>query len=113
MQPNIAYLKVSINSGQFPTDFPHFGGANLIITNDENRHYHESDTVIYTEHASALSWLVVELKKIYDSNLNYRNKYDFYPYIGILIQSSVKHNDDLFETMLFVVEKIEEDWGTK
>ncbi len=109
----IENLRTSINSGQFPTDFQHFGGANLIITNDENRHYHESDTVIYTKHASALSWLVVELKKIYDSNLNFRNKYDFYPYIGILIQSSVKHNDDLFDTMLFVVEKIEEDWGTK
>jgi len=30
-----------------------------------------------------------------------------------LIQASVKANDDLFETMLFVVDKIEEDWGTK
>lgn len=31
--------------------------------------------------------------------------------IGQLIQSSVNANDDLFETMLFVVDKIEEDWG--
>ncbi len=113
MNNEIILLKDIIKTGQFPTDFPLFGGANLIITNDENRHYHELDTVINSEHASALSWLVVELKKIYDSNLNYRNKYDFYPYIGILIQSSVKHNDDLFDTMLFVVDKIEEDWGTK
>ena len=113
MQPNLSTLKELINSGQFPTDFSHFGGANLIITNDENRHHNEGDIVIYSIHASALSWLVIELKKIYDSNLNYRNKYDFYPYIGVLIQSSVKHNDDLFDTMLFVVDKIEEDWGSK
>lgn len=106
-------LKSQIGQGRFPTDFPHFGGANLIITDDENRHHLEGDIVIFSIHASALSWLVIQLKKIYDSNLNYRNKFDFYHYIGFLIQSSVKHNDDLFDTMLFVVEKIEEDWGTK
>lgn len=99
-----------INSGNFPKKFPHFGGANLIITDDPNRNFHEGDLVIYSEHASALSWLVVELKKIYNSKLNYSNKYDFYPYIGELIQSSVNANDDLFETMLFVVQKIKEDW---
>jgi hypothetical protein len=113
MNNEIILLKDIIKTGQFPTDFLHFGGANLIITNDENRHYLDGDIVIYSTHASALSWLVIELKKIYDSNLNYRNKYDFYPYIGVLIQSSVKHNDDLFDTMLFVVDKIEEDWGTE
>ena len=110
MQLNLVSLKDIINSGQFPVDFPHFGGANLIITNDPNRNYHEGDVVVYSEHASALSWLVVELKKIYDFKLNSLNKYDFYPYMGELIQASVNANDDLFETMLFVVDKIEEDW---
>ncbi|MCE2711435.1 MAG: hypothetical protein LW688_02725 [Cryomorphaceae bacterium] len=108
----ITELKTQINLGQFPTDFPHFGGANLIITNDPNRNYHEGDVVVYSEHAGALSWLVVELKKIYDAKLNSLNKFEFYPYIGELIQASVKQNDDLFETMLFVVDKIEKDWGS-
>ncbi len=107
---NFVELIYIIKTGKFPTDFPHFGGANLIITNDPNRNFQSEDVVVYTDHAAALSWLVVELKKIYDSNLNYRNKYDFYTYIGDLIQASVNANDDLFETMLFVVEKIEEDW---
>jgi hypothetical protein len=106
----IGELRTKIKSGQFPTDFPHFGGANLIITNDPKRNFHEGDVVILTDHASALSWLVVELKRIYDSKLNSLNKYDFYPYIGELIQASVNANDDLFETMLFVVQKIKEDW---
>jgi hypothetical protein len=110
---DIQELVEKINSGQFPKEFSHFGGADLIITNDPNRNFHEGDLVIYTEHASALSWLLIELKKVYDSSLNYKNKYEFYPYIGELIQASVNANDDLFETMLFVVDKIEEDWGTK
>ena len=103
-------LKEKINSGQFPKDFSHFGGADLIITNNSNRSFREGTVVVYTEHAAALSWLVFELKKIYDSKLNSSNKYEFYPYIGVLIQSSVNAYDDLFETMLFVVDKIEEDW---
>jgi len=106
----IEMLIEKINSGSFPKKFPHFGGANLIITDDPNRIYHEGDVVVYSEHASALSWLVVELKRIFDSKLNSLNKYDFYPYIGQLIQASVNANDDLFETMIFVVKKIEEDW---
>lgn len=109
----LSELNLIINSGKFPTEFEHFGGASLIITDDPNRNYHVGDVVVYSEHASALSWLVVELKRIYDSKLNSLNKYDFYPYIGELIQASVNANDDLFETMLFVVKKIEEDWGTK
>ena len=109
----IEKLRELINSGQFPKDFALFGGANLIITNDPNRRFREGTVVVYTEHAAALSWLVFELKKIYDSKLNSSNKYEFYPYIGELIQSSVNAYDDLFETMLFVVDKIEEDWGTK
>ena len=106
----IKSLKEKIEKGSFPNEFKHFGGANLIITDDKNRNFLEGDIVIYTEHASALSWLVIELKIIYDSKLNSLNKYDFYPYIGELIQSSVNANDDLFETMLFVVQKIKEDW---
>ena len=109
----IENLRTVINSGQFPKEFSHFGGADLIITNDPNRSFREGTVVVYTEHAAALSWLVFELKKIYDSKLNASNKYGFYPYIGELIQSSVNAYDDLFETMLFVVDKIEEDWGIK
>ena len=110
MQHNIELLKSIVEQGKFPTDFPHFRGANLIITDDPKRNFHEGDTVIYSEHASALSWLVIQLKEIYNSELDYINKYDFYPYIGKLIQSSINANDELLETMLFVVEKIKEDW---
>ena len=106
-------LKSKINSGQFPNNFPHFGGANLIITDDPNRNYHDGDIVVCSEHASALSWLVFELKEIYNNEIDYMNKYDFYPYIGVLIKNTLKRQELLFETMLHVVEEIESDWGVK
>lgn len=109
----INFLKSKINSGKFPNKFEHFGGANLIITDDPNRNYHEGDIVVCSEHASALSWLVVELKIIYSDEIDSKNKYDFYPYIGELINNTLKRQELLFETMLHVVEEIESDWGVK
>ncbi len=109
----IKELKTKINAGQFPSNFPHFGGANLIITNDAQRNFHEGDIVVYSEHASALSWLVTELKNIYHEEIDSLNKYDFYPYIGQLINNTLKRQELLFETMLHVVEEIESDWGMK
>lgn len=110
---SISELRNTISTGKFPSNFPHFGGANLIITYDAQRNFHDGDIVIYSEHASALSWLVVELKKIYNNEIDSLNKYDFYPYIGQLIKNTLKRQELLFETMLHVVEEIEKDWGVK
>lgn len=106
-------LKAQINNGKFPAEYPHFGGANLIITNDPQRNFHDGDILIFSEHASALSWLVIELKNIYGDEIDSLNKYHFYPYIGELIQNTLKRQELLFETMLHVVEEIERDWGVK
>jgi hypothetical protein len=106
-------LKETVNKGNFPNKHKKFGGANLIITSNKNREFREGDTVIYSAHASALSWLVFELKKIYDSDINYLNKYDFYPSIGKLIKESLQNDALIFESMIYVIEKIEKAWGIK
>lgn len=62
MPHNIASFKLIVEQGKFPTEFHHFGLTNLIITDYPKRNFYEGDLVIYSEHASALSWLVVELK---------------------------------------------------
>lgn len=99
-----------IESGKFPKDYPHFGGANLIITDNPNRASHEGDIVLITPHASAMSWLVVELKNIHQGNLNYLNKYSFYPRIGELIKESFSKDGQIFDSMLYVVNTISEEW---
>lgn len=106
-------LKNLITQGKFPNKYPEFGGANLIITSNSKRNFHDGDIVVYSEHAPAISWLVIELKKIYDSDLNYLNKYDFYPYIGELINRKLITQELIFETMLHVIDQIENDWGAK
>ncbi|RIW15216.1 hypothetical protein D0X99_12305 [Algoriphagus lacus] len=113
MKEQLQTLREKINSGQFPTHFPHFGGANLIITDNPNRSFHEGDVVIYTAHASAMSWLVMELKEIYGGHLNSLSKYRFYPEIGKLIQESLRTDYDVFESMEYVIEEIEKSWGAE
>jgi len=68
MMNKLSVLRNKIESGKFPQEFPEFGGANLIITSDQNRRFHEGDVVVYSIHAPALSWLVTELKNIYSSS---------------------------------------------
>lgn len=106
-------LRKKIEGGKFPNKFKEFGGANLIITSDKNRNFHEGDIIVCSEHASALSWLVIELKKIYDNELDFRNKYDFYPQIGKIINSTLHKQELLFETMLEIIDLLEVEWGPK
>jgi hypothetical protein len=106
-------LRALIESGKFPKKFPEFGGANLIITKDKNRNYHEGDIVVFSEHAPALSWLVIQLNKIYDEEIDYINKYDFYPSIGKLINRTLTKQELLFEVMLNIVGELEKEWGKK
>lgn len=106
-------LRQIIEKGKFPRQFPEFAGANLIITKNKDRNFDESDILVYSENASALSWLVVELKKIYDSEIDYINKYDFYPSIGKLINRYMTKEGHLFDVMLLIIDEIEHEWGTK
>lgn len=106
-------LRQIIEKGKFPRQFPEFAGANLIITKNKDRNFDESDILVYSENASALSWLVVELKKIYDSEIDYINKYDFYPSIGKLINRYMTNEGHLFDVMLLIIDEIEHEWGTK
>jgi hypothetical protein len=110
-QETLQTLREKINQGKFPSEFQHFGGAELIITNNPNRKGHEYDTVVVTPHASAFSWLIIELKGIYQSQLDYNSKYEFYPCIGRLILEATQADLDVFDAMLYVVGAIEADCG--
>ena len=107
-------LRSQISKGTFPNEFKEFGGAKLIITSDAKKLKRDDySVVVVSEHAPALSWLVFELKLIYEKELDYLNKYDFYPYIGKLMNNALTKQELVFETMLHVVDQIEKDWGTR
>ena len=108
---NTKELKHLIERGEFPKNHSHFGGAGLIITDRPSYKGHDTDLRILTSHASAFSWLVFELKEIHAANIDYQNKYDFYPTIGRLIQESFIEDGDIIDSMLYVVERMEVFWA--
>ncbi|MFD3393399.1 hypothetical protein U0R10_02080 [Aquirufa sp. OSTEICH-129V] len=107
---DIFELETKISKGQFPNEFQHFGGANLIITDEPDRPFYSGDIVVYSIHASALSWLVEELAAIKSTQLNYSVKYEFYPRIGELLIEDLKNSDDIIEIMLTVASKVNSEW---
>ena len=101
-----------INKQEFPVVHEHFGGAELILTDEADRPFHPGDTVVYSEYASQLSWLVEELAKVYSAKLDYGNKYAFYPGVGKVMIELLKTHEDLIEIMLGVVAATDQEWGT-
>ncbi len=102
-----------INQRNFPTEYDHFGGAELILTDEPDRHFHPGDTVVHSVYASELSWLVDELAKVYSAKIDYGSKYAFYPGVGKVMIELSKTTDNLIEIMLGVVEATDNEWGNK
>jgi len=109
----IELLKSKVQQQLFPAEFPEFGGANLIITKDPLRNHYPHDVFVCTEYASELSWLVEELKGIYNSDIDYMNKYQFYPFIGESMKLAINEGKPLMEIMLHVTNETELQWAKK
>jgi hypothetical protein len=77
MNNTLENLKENLSAGNIPVNYPHFGGAGLIVTDNPTRKSHPSDLVVFTHHAGAISWLIIQLKGIYENTLDYSNKYEF------------------------------------
>lgn len=108
---HLALFKNRIDSGQFTKTHPHFAGANLIITDNSSRKSEEGDSVIITQFAGAVSWLIDELKRIFVDELNYKTKHQFYGEIGIMLESAL-HDDtvDIFAIFNHVLLQVETNW---
>ena len=109
----IKELKSIVEQGKFPSDHEHFGGAGLIITNDPEYKGYPEDVVVFTIHAGTLSWLVFQLKSIYNDRIDYMNKYFFYPAIGETLNQSLNKGEDLSTAMLKVIEEVQKVWESK
>ena len=106
-------MKSIVEQGKFPSDHEHFGGAGLIITNDPEYKGYPQDVVVLTVHAGSLSWLVFQLKSIYDDRIDYMNKYFFYPAIGEVLNQSLNNGEDLSAAMLKVIDEVQKGWESK
>ena len=110
MTNTLENLKENLSASNYPVNYPHFGGAGLIITNNPARNSHEGDLVVYTEHAGAISWLIIQLKGIYENELDYSNKYEFYQSIGQFAIEAIQSGHALPEILHTITEKVTDSW---
>lgn len=104
----------TIKSGKYPKKHMHFGGAHLGVTDkpvkplpedvDWLTHArHHDDVWVVSDHADELSWLVYQLKEVYMDQLNYYNKFEFYPGLGNVMNEMLQKKSTLKEIMLYTV----------
>lgn len=110
MNNTLENLKENLNAGNIPVNYPHFGGAGLIVTDNPARKSHPSDLVVFTHHAGAISWLIIQLKGIYENVLDYSNKYEFYQSIGQHTIEAIQNGQTLTEILHTITEKVTDAW---
>ncbi len=83
-----------------------FAGANLIISDNQNRIKKEQDILVVTDNPKELSWFVFKLKEILSNDIDYINKYAFYPDIGNLLNSAISRELQLKDQLIYVLDNI-------
>ena len=97
-----------IEMEEIPQSEKVFAGANLIISDDQNRMKKEQDILVVTDNPKQLSWFVFKLKEIFLNDIDYMNKYAFYPDIGNLLNSAISKELPLKNQMIYVLDNIVE-----
>ena len=64
-------VKGTILNLPIPKSPEEFGGAGLIVTKDPNRAYHEGDVVVCSPYADEISWLIFQLKEVFNGQVDY------------------------------------------
>jgi len=100
--------KTIIGMKEIPQSEEVFAGANLIISDNQYRMKKKHDILVLTDNPKELSWLVFKLKEIFSNDINYMNKYAFYPDIGNLLNLAISKELQLKEQLIYVLDNIGE-----
>lgn len=109
MNKELYNLKSLINGmKEIPKSEQIFAGANLIISDNYNRIKKEHDILVVTKYPKELSWFVFKLKEIFSDDIDYMNKYSFYPDVGNLLNLAISKKTYLKDQLIYVIDNIGE-----
>ena len=109
MNKELNNLKILIiGMKEIPQSEQVFTGANLIISDNQNRIKKEQDILVVTDNPKELSWFVFKLNEIFSNDIDYMNKYAFYPNIGNLLNSAISKELQLKDQLIYVLNNIGE-----
>jgi cation transport regulator ChaC len=116
MKEKLITLKERIRNGNWKhVNRPLFNGADLIIEEDLHSRWPGKVAVLTDyEKAKELSALIYELKNIFADELDYLNKYYFYPELGNAANTYLAGNRDIKGLLLSVVDRaimLDKEWS--
>ena len=96
-------IKRIVFEKSYPSKHAEFGGAGLIVTDDPDRNHYETDILVFHPEAQSLSWLVFQLKELFEHEINSINKYYFYGTLGEMMNDCIRSGCSLHETMIYIL----------
>ena len=96
-------VRNKIFKNKYPKKHMEFGGANLIVTDQIDRNFYDGDVLVYHPDAQSLSWLVYQLKSIFEDSIDAVNKYEFYGRIGEHFLECLNCEMTVRETMIYTI----------
>jgi hypothetical protein len=96
-------VKASILNLDIPKSEEEFGGAGLIVTQDPNWTGDGTVVVVLTPFAAEISWLIFQLKVIYDYQVNYMA-------LGEAANQAIQEGKDLRGILTAIVTRSERGW---
>ena len=91
---------------------PLFGGADISIvskTPNINNDFYGSPLFTITKYSKELSWLIYQLKDVFNDELDYMNKYPFYGRLAERANKSIELNgENLNKILTDVLDEAEE-----
>ncbi len=106
-------LELAVRGGKISSKSELFAGANLIISDDPNRNHYEEDILVVTPHAQELSWLIFQLKSIFGEEIDFMNKFGFYPELGKTANQAISSDADLADVLLSIIERAKDLWSNR
>ena len=80
-----------------------FAGAGIIVCKPGSAKGCESITVVETAYTEQLSTLIFSLKDVFNNDLDYFNKYEFYGRLAVAANSQLQHSDNYEALRLAVI----------
>jgi len=96
-----------------PSGGRHWGGAELIVTNDPDRDREEGDVFIVSPYAGEISWVVERMKEVFAEEIDYLNKLTFYPEMGRAALAAIALDASRQDILLAVVAAAKDFWSNR
>jgi hypothetical protein len=106
-------LEEAIAQGMIPSDDDHFAGAGLVISDDPNRNHEGDDVFVCLPTAGQISWVVRQIKEIFDGDLDHLNKLTFYPELGRAAQRANEDGASTNTIARAIVEEAKNYWSNR